>query len=970
MTAHSAFELIEDRDLPELASTARYYRHKRTGAELLSIINEDENKVFGITFKTLPADSTGVAHILEHSVLCGSKNYPARKPFVEMLKGSLQTFLNAMTFPDKTAYPVASQNLQDFYNLVGVYLDAVLYPNLSRETFLQEGWHFDLETADAPLDYKGVVFNEMKGAYSSPDTVMHVEMLKSVLPDTIYANASGGDPRVMPELTYETFRDFHTRYYTPSNARVVFAGDDDPDERLAILDRYFSGFEKTVPAPDVALQRRFAAPRHVEASYAASPEQGTARDGRMVVTWLLDEPKSERDAIALGVLGYLLTGTSAAPLKKALTDSGLGESVIGGLSQSTRQPLASFGLKGIDPDRGGEVEALILSELKRLADEGIDRKAIEAAVNTLEFQMRELNTGSFPRGIALMFGVMGRWLHGADPLEALAFEAPLQQLKAEIEANPRLFETMIRDMLVNNMHRVSLSLRADSDQARREADAERERLDTVRAGMDEAAIENAVIETQKLRALQEAPEAPEALASLPRLRRADLPRQNTEIPTEETELSGIPVLVHDLPTNGIVYLDVGFNLRNLTAELLPYIPIFSRALLQTGTRAEDFVSLTQRIGRSTGGIHTQRVAAPVYGSDRAAAWLLLRGKAVPEHAGEMLAIMGDVLLDARLDNPDRIRQMVREAKAGSESRLVPGGHQLAATRLEAGFGEAGWINEQLGGISNLFFLRDLERKIENDWPSVLQKLEAIRDILLVRSGMIANVTSEAAHWTDFSPQLGSFIDGLPRGDAADEIWPGPNLPPAEGLTFPAQVNYVAQGVNLEKAGYPRNGAAAVAVQHLNTTYLWDKIRVQGGAYGGFAGYNGPAGVFRLGSYRDPNLTRTLDVYAGVPAALRQPIEADDLEKTVIGVIGSIDRYMLPDAKGFSALTRHLTGETAQRRQLVREQVLNTTPADFVRLADALELAMSDAHTIVLGSDEAIGKANGERGGFLSVTKVM
>ena len=411
MSGHPAFELIREETIPEVSSEAKLYRHKKTGAEVLSLANDDENKVFGITFKTPPEDSTGVAHILEHSVLCGSRKYPVKKPFVELLKGSLHTFLNAMTFADKTAYPVASQNLQDFYNLVDVYLDAVFFPLITEDTFRQEGWHYELDSTQGPMVYKGVVFNEMKGAYSSAAAVLSKKSQLSLYPDTTYGVNSGGDPAAIPNLTYEYFKDFHSKYYHPSNARIVFYGDDDPDERLSILDGYLGQFDRIEVKSQIGLQRRWSEPKKIVETYAASEAEAGKKTSMMTVNWMLDEQTEPGAVLALNVLEYILVGTAASPLRKALIDSGLGEGMTGsGIVEDMKQPYFTVGLKGIDDKDADVVETLILATLERLASEGIDKETIEAAVNSIEFAMRENNTGSFPRGISLMFRSMRTWL--------------------------------------------------------------------------------------------------------------------------------------------------------------------------------------------------------------------------------------------------------------------------------------------------------------------------------------------------------------------------------------------------------------------------------------------------------------------------------------------------------------------------------------------------------------------------------
>lgn len=970
MPDQSAFDLLREETIPEINSTGRLYRHRKTGAELLSLVNDDENKVFGVTFRTPPSDSTGVAHILEHSVLCGSRKYPLRKPFVELLKGSMHTFLNAMTFSDKTAYPVASQNLADFYNLVDVYLDAVFFPRLSEETFQQEGWHYELEADTAPLEYKGVVFNEMKGAYSSPPSVLGRLNQQSLFPDTIYGHSSGGDPKAIPDLTYEAFREFHRRHYHPSNARFVFYGDDDPEKRLEILDGVLSQFERLPANSDIPLQPRFAEPRFVTDTYAAGTEDDPGRSSMVSVNWMLDLIPDQETDLALTVLEHALVGSAAAPLRKALTDSGLGEGLTpSGLGDDIKQPIFLVGLKGIRPEDAGKVEELILSTLTELADKGIDPLTVEAALNSLEFQLRENNTGSFPRGIALMFRAMRTWLHDGDPFEPLHFEAALASIRARIESGEPLFQTLIRTQLLDNPHRTTVLLNPDPEKGAREAEEERGRLAAVASGLDTEGRTRIAEATRRLRALQQAADPPEALATIPSLTVADLPRQNKPIPVEETEIAGTRVLVHELPTSGIAYLDLGFDLHVLPPELLPYVPLFSRALLQTGTAKEDFVSLTQRIGRSTGGIGPVRIVASHSEAKEAAAWLVIRGKAVPGKLEEMLAIIDDVVKTARLDNRQRFQQMLLEEKAGFEGRIAGIGNGLVNMRLRAGMNEADWANEQMAGVSYLFFLRRLIKEVEEDWPSVEAKLVRIRDLVFTRTGMIGNVTAEPEGIAALRPELERFLRGLPATTAGRQDW-RLGEPLSEGLTFPGQVNYVAKGGDIYRLGYRRTGATSVVLRHLNTTYLWDKVRVEGGAYGGSSAFDVFSGGFTFLSYRDPNLLETLAAYDGAGAFLAAGIGPDDLKRSIIGAIGAIDTYRLPDAKGFTSLVWHLIGSTDEDRQKRREEALEASEADFRALGEVLSELARVGRVVVLGSDPAIREANAEMGGFLEVTKVL
>lgn len=968
MSAHPEFDLIAEEQIREVNSLARHYRHKKTGAEVLSLINDDENKVFGISFATPPEDSTGIAHILEHSVLCGSEKFPVKKPFVEMLKGSLHTFLNAMTFPDKTVYPVASQNLADFYNLTEVYLDAVFFPLISRETFLQEGWHYELESPDAPLIYKGVVFNEMKGGYSSPDTVFRVTAQGSLFPDTTYGLSSGGDPRVMPDLTYEQFKAFHERYYHPSNAQIIFYGDDDPAKRLDMLDAVLSRFERSERAPVVPLQKRFDKPIRVEATYPA--DEDNPRNAFVSVNWMLDPTDDIEENLARSVLSLALFGTQAAPLYKKLTDSGLGEAVIAYLNGMYRQPWFYAGMRGVDPKDADRLEALILEGLEELAANGIDKATVEATVNTLEFQLRENNTGGYPRGIIFFFGALGKWLYGGNPLDGLKYETALERLKARLEAGEPVLEDLIRKLLIENTHRSTAIVKGDKEQAEREAAAERAKLDAVRAAMSDDEVAATIETTRKLKALQNAPYKPEDLGKIPTLSLEDLPREGVSIPSEEVDVAGVRTLFHDLPTNGIVYFDLGFDLKTLPRELVPYLPIFTQALSQTGTSKEDFVSLSQRIGRSTGGITASRLISAMRGSDEAAAYVVIRGKATADKTQELLAILTDTLTDARLDNRERIRQMVAQNKAHLEAGLVPAGHQMVFARLRSSLHEADWAQEQCAGISQLFFLRELAKRVEDDWASVEADLVAIREHLINAGAAVFNVTTDAGVWQGFAQELAAFAQTLPQHSFTRHDWGPLPTPNNEGLIIPAQVNYVAKGVDLRKLGHAPSAALSVVTKYLGTAYLWDKVRVEGGAYGGFASYNPLADSYAFGSYRDPNLVATLDVYDAAPEFLRKGVSESDIVRSIIGTISDLDPYQLPDAKGYTALVRDLTGVTEAYRQERREQVLGTSAKDFADAAELLSEVARNGHVVVMGSEPALTAANKERNNFLSLTKVL
>jgi presequence protease len=966
-----AFELAREENIPELNSVAKLYIHKKTGARLLSVINDDENKVFSINFRTTPKDSTGVPHILEHSVLNGSEKYPVKEPFVELLKGSLATFVNAFTFPDKTCYPVASQNVQDFYNLIDVYMDAVLHPLISEQTLMQEGWHYEIDDPNQALTYKGVVFNEMKGAFSSPEGILERFATESLFPKHTYGVVSGGNPRNIPDLTYENFRNFWETYYHPSNAFIFFYGDDDPEKRLELMEGYLKPYKKKKVKSAVPLAKSFKRPKKLEIPYDAADDPNLDKKHYFVVNWLLPDTSDPVLNFSLRILGHILIGTPASPLKKALLDSGLGEDLAGiGMESDLHQFVFSTGLKGTRRRHAKKIEKLIFDTLETLVREGIDPNTVAASMNTVEFRLRENNSGGFPVGLALMLRVLTTWLHDEDPFKLLAFETPLNELKRRLAEDPRYFEKLIQTHLLENNHRTTLRLKPDPELGRRTEEEEKARLAKIRASMSESQLAELVENAKKLKLRQETPDAPGSVETLPVLKLEDLDRKNKSIPIEELTLQDTPVLYHDLFTNGIVYLDLGFDLHALSKDLLPFTDIFARALLEMGTDKEDYVKLSQRIGKSTGGIRGNAITATTLGSRESVAKLMLRGKSTVSQSAELLSILKEVLLSANFDNRERLKQIVLEEKAGLESALVPSGHVFVNQRLRAQFSESGWAQDQMSGIGYLFALRELATDIDKRWKSVLKRLEAIREALVNRSNLICNVTLDGKNWASFKPQLDAFLSSLPAQKvrlASFEIQPSQKR---EGFTIPAQVNYVGKGTNLYDLGYEYDGSAEVIIGYMRLAYLWDKIRVQGGAYGAFALFDDASGIFTFLSYRDPNIVSTLGNYDHAAAFLKSldasRLNDNELAKAIIGAIRGMDTYLLPDAKGYTSMMRHLTGRTDAIRQEIREEILSTNGEDFIAFGEVLEKVVQSDAVAVMGSQSAIETANLD----LEVTKVL
>lgn len=962
------FELVREENIPQLKSIARLYRHVKTGAELMSVMNDDENKSFMITFRTPPVDSTGVAHILEHSVLCGSKKYPLKEPFIELVKGSLNTFLNAMTGNAETYYPVASVNEQDFYNLVDVYLDAVFFPNLTPYTLKQEGWHYELEDKNDPLIYKGVVFNEMKGSYQSPDTILYDYAERSLFPNHVYGVSSGGDPKVIPNLTFERLDGFHKYFYHPSNSRIWFWGDDNPERRLKVLDEYLSRFEMRWIESLVPLHEPFQEPVRESHTFAVGEEDPDPKS-MMSVNWVMTDRIDVELDLSFDILSHILTGTPASPLRKALIDSGMVETVSAGISD-IRQRTLLMGMKGLKQENADKIEALVFDTLKNLAENGIPKDAVEASFNTTEFGLRELNTGGFPRGLAMGFYAIKSWIYNEDPFKVLNFDSAIAAVREKINAGP-YFETMIKQYLLDNPYRSVLVYTPDPGKATRETEEEKQRLDAVRAALSEADLEKLVSETQTLQTMQQTPDSEDALATLPRLTIADLDPKIKTVPTEIIKGDGYQILFHDLPTNGIVYLDLGFDEHVLPQDLLPFISLFGRSLLQLGTEKEDFVTLTQRIGRKTGGIRPEQLVSSIHGDKNASAHMFLRAKATTVQADDMLDILRDIITLPKLDNPERFKQMVLEDRVRLESSIASSGHGFVSRRLSSRFSEAGWLGEITGGLTYFNFIRDLCDKVTTDWPSVLAKLEQIRSLLLNNANLIVNVTLDKDSNKEFQPKLEKLLSDLPKITHPQTVWSTQAEHVAEAFVIPGQVNFVGKALNLAELGYQPHGSALVINNLLRTTWLWEKVRVEGGAYGGFCSYDHINRLFQFGSYRDPNLLETLDIYDATGNFLKDLHLSDsELVRNIIGTISDLDAYQLPDAKGYSAMVRHIIGETDERRQQRRDQVLGTTIRDMREFGELLCAIKDKGEVSIVGSADSVNKAGETKPDWLKVTKVL
>ena len=957
-TTPRGFTDVRSEAIPEINARATLYRHDETGAEVLALVTDETNKAFAVGFATYPEDDTGVAHILEHMVLAGSENYPVRDPFFEMLKSSPAGFLNAVTYPDRTLYPFATENDQDFLNLLGVYLDAVFKPRLSKETFDQEAWHYELEDVQGPLAYRGVVFNEMKGAIADPNRSLFREATAALFPDNTYRHESGGDPEMIPDLTWEGLKAFHREHYAPSRARFVIYGAVPTVAALEKIGAYLNGAPRLEPLDPPALQAPFDAPKRIDATYPAGG------DGKAfaTVSWALPEPGDPAEEIALDILAHALTGAPGSPLRRALLDSGLGEGFAGGMATYLRQPTFSAGLRGVDPKDADKVIALVLETLERLADEALSEGDVTAARNTVEFRLREMDVYGGQRGVALAAGALGHWLYGRDPLAPLRFAGALETLDARMADDPRYLENLLHELVVDNGHRVDLRLMPDPSMMDARNARERQRLDAALDAMGTGERESVARATEELRAHQQAEESPEAIATLPFLRRTDMSSGTRRVPAEEYELEGVPVRRYDLDTRGIAYVDLGFDLRVLPTELLPYASLLGRALLETGTSRRSVAELSQAIGRDTGGIGSDTLTASGHGAP-APVRFFLRGRVLGSKAASLTELLEEILLEAEITDLERIGSLAREEKARREASLIPSGHVFAMRRASAHRDDAAWAREQIKGLDALEFVKRLLARIEEAPHVVAHELERLRAALLTRGRLVVGVTADDAAWISVRDPLSRLLGALEPGTPEARVWDRPEMAQREGFPIATQVHYL--GASLSVSDGPMPGAWLAASRWLRSSHLLPKIRFQGGAYSAGDAPDVNGGELGFYTYRDPNLLASLDVIETSVVELRRAADAipdDELEKVVVGAVGKLDPYALPGALGYRQLGRWLAGVDEATTARRREEALATERRDFRALADAIEAALPSARLAVLGPEASLRAANEERGG--------
>ena len=963
MTIHdlAEYEILDEHRVEDVQSDGFILRHKKSGARIAVLSNNDDNKVFYIGFRTPPEDETGVPHIIEHTTLCGSKKFPVKDPFIELAKGSLNTFLNAMTYPDKTVYPVASCNDQDFKNLMDVYLDAVFNPNITKyeEIFKQEGWHYELTGKDDELKINGVVYNEMKGAYSSPDEVLSSQIYRSLFPDNTYSKDSGGNPEYIPKLTYEAYLDFYHKYYHPSNSYIYLYGDMDVVERLEWLDKeYLSLYDYKKVNSEINKQPAFDEIKNVEAQYSItmddSQENKTYLSYNRVVGDTLDEMLYQ----AFDVLDYALVSSPGAPVKQALIDAGIGDDVYGSYDAGILQPVFSFVAKNANASQADEFESIIENTLKEVVKTGINKEALLAGINSSEFKFREADFGQFPKGLLFGLNCLDSWLFDdMKPFIHLECLGTFAKLRKAVDTD--YFEKLIQEYLLDNTHGSSVTVKPKRGLGNEREEALAKELSDYKASLSDEEIKKLIEDTEHLKKYQEEPSSDEDLRKLPMLTRADMKKNAMPFSNIEDELLDVKVVRHDIESNGIDYISFLFDAGDFAQSELGYLGFFTNALGLVSTEKYSYTDLANATNIYTGGISTGTASHPdIKDRNNFVFKFEVKLKVLEKNLDKALELMEQMLLSSDFTDTKRLGELVAQIKARLQANLSSSGHLVAAMRSMSSFSRYALYQDELKGIAFYRSICRIEKELSESPKSVSDKLAAIAKKLFARNRMLISFTGNNEAYGNAKPSLEKVIAGFNKMSAIGNQAEVHFNTAKEAFIDASQIQYVAKTGDFICEGYEYTGALRLLRIILSYDYLWINVRVKGGAYGCMNTFL-RSGESYFVSYRDPNLSDTLDVYDRIPEYIKSfsPDERD-MTKYIIGTFSALDTPMNPEAKGSRSLSAYLEGITYEQIQKERNEILNAQPEDIRRLADLVEAVLKKDSICVIGNENMIKESAG------------
>ena len=963
MTIHdlAEYEILDEHRVEDVQSDGFILRHKKSGARIAILSNNDDNKVFYIGFRTPPEDETGVPHIIEHTTLCGSKKFPVKDPFIELAKGSLNTFLNAMTYPDKTVYPVASCNDQDFKNLMDVYLDAVFNPNITKyeEIFKQEGWHYELTGKDDELKINGVVYNEMKGAYSSPDEVLSSQIYRSLFPDNTYSKDSGGNPEYIPKLTYEAYLDFYHKYYHPSNSYIYLYGDMDVVERLEWLDKeYLSLYDYKKVNSEINKQPAFDEIKNVEAQYSItmddSQENKTYLSYNRVVGDTLDKMLYQ----AFDVLDYALVSSPGAPVKQALIDAGIGDDVYGSYDAGILQPVFSFVAKNANASQADEFESIIENTLKEVVKTGINKEALLAGINSSEFKFREADFGQFPKGLLFGLNCLDSWLFDdMKPFIHLECLGTFAKLRKAVDTD--YFEKLIQEYLLDNTHGSSVTVKPKRGLGNEREEALAKELSDYKASLSDEEIKKLIEDTEHLKKYQEEPSSDEDLRKLPMLTRADMKKNAMPFSNIEDELFDVKVVRHDIESNGIDYISFLFDAGDFAQSELGYLGFFTNALGLVSTEKYSYTDLANATNIYTGGISTGTASHPdIKDRNNFVFKFEVKLKVLEKNLDKALELIEQMLLTSDFTDTKRLGELVAQIKARLQANLSSSGHLVAAMRSMSSFSRYALYQDELKGIAFYRSICRIEKELSESPKSVSDKLAAIAKKLFARNRMLISFTGNNEAYGNAKPSLEKVIAGFNKMSAVGNQAEVHFNTAKEAFIDASQIQYVAKTGDFICEGYEYTGALRLLRIILSYDYLWINVRVKGGAYGCMNTFL-RSGESYFVSYRDPNLSDTLDVYDRIPEYIKSfsPDERD-MTKYIIGTFSALDTPMNPEAKGSRSLSAYLEGITYEQIQKERNEILNAQPEDIRRLADLVEAVLKKDSICVIGNENMIKESVG------------
>lgn len=963
MTIHdlAEYEILDEHRVEDVQSDGFILRHKKSGARIAILSNNDDNKVFYIGFRTPPEDETGVPHIIEHTTLCGSKKFPVKDPFIELAKGSLNTFLNAMTYPDKTVYPVASCNDQDFKNLMDVYLDAVFNPNITKyeEIFKQEGWHYELTGKDDELKINGVVYNEMKGAYSSPDEVLSSQIYRSLFPDNTYSKDSGGNPEYIPKLTYQAYLDFYHKYYHPSNSYIYLYGDMDVVERLEWLDKeYLNLYDYKKVNSEINKQPAFDEIKNVEAQYSItmddSQENKTYLSYNRVVGDTLDEMLYQ----AFDVLDYALVSSPGAPVKQALIDAGIGDDVYGSYDAGILQPVFSFVAKNANASQADEFESIIENTLKEVVKTGINKEALLAGINSSEFKFREADFGQFPKGLLFGLNCLDSWLFDdMKPFIHLECLGTFAKLRKAVDTD--YFEKLIQEYLLDNTHGSSVTVKPKRGLGNEREEALAKELSDYKASLSDEEIKKLIEDTEHLKKYQEEPSSDEDLRKLPMLTRADMKKNAMPFSNIEDELLDVKVVRHDIESNGIDYISFLFDAGDFAQSELGYLGFFTNALGLVSTEKYSYTDLANATNIYTGGISTGTASHPdIKDRNNFVFKFEVKLKVLEKNLDKALELMEQMLLSSDFTDTKRLGELVAQIKARLQANLSSSGHLVAAMRSMSSFSRYALYQDELKGVAFYRSICCIEKELSESPKSVSDKLAAIAKKLFARNRMLISFTGNNEAYGNAKPSLEKVIAGFNKMSAVGNQAEVHFNTAKEAFIDASQIQYVAKTGDFICEGYEYTGALRLLRIILSYDYLWINVRVKGGAYGCMNTFL-RSGESYFVSYRDPNLSDTLDVYDRIPEYIKSfsPDERD-MTKYIIGTFSALDTPMNPEAKGSRSLSAYLEGITYEQIQKERNEILNAQPEDIRRLADLVEAVLKKDSICVIGNENMIKESAG------------